>query len=199
MIKAKHLTKITDINKLYLENVISEGDVVVDATMGNGYDTKYLAQRVGESGFVYSFDIQQEALKSTKKKLEKENLLERTKLILDGHENMDKYIIDKEVSCVLFNLGYLPRADHNVITRPQTTIKAIEHSLKLLKPHGVISIAIYTGHEGGMDEKESVYNFVKNLSQNEFNVLESGFINQINNPPQLILIEKKKEYGKSSL
>ncbi len=193
MIKAKHLTKITDLNKLYLENVINKGDRVVDATMGNGYDTKYLAEKVGEGGFVYAFDVQEDAIKSTKKKLEKENYQERAKLILDGHENMDKYIED-EVSCVLFNLGYLPRADHNIITKPETTIKAIEHSLKLLKPHGVISIAIYTGHEGGMEEKNSVYNFVKNLDQQEFNVLESGFINQINNPPQLILIEKKKEY-----
>lgn len=191
----RFLTKITDINKLYLENAIDEGDIVVDATMGNGYDTKYLAQKVGETGFVYSFDVQEAALKSTKKKLDKENLTHRVKLILDGHENMNKYV-EGEVSCVLFNLGYLPRADHNIITKPETTIKAIEHSLNLLKPHGIISIAIYTGHEGGMEEKNSVYEFVKNLDQNEFNVLESGFINQINNPPQLVLIEKKKQYIK---
>lgn len=191
----KYLTKITDINKLYLEKVINKGDIVVDATMGNGYDTKYLAEKVGEEGFVYSFDIQETALKSTKKRLDKENLSDRVKLILDGHENMDKYV-EGEVSCVLFNLGYLPRADHNIITKPETTIKSIKHSLNLLKPHGVISIAIYTGHEGGMEEKNSVYEFVKNLDQNEFNVLESGFINQINNPPQLVLIEKKKEYTK---
>ena len=58
----------------------------------------------------------------------------------------------------------------------------------------LISIAIYTGHEGGMEEKNTIYKFVKNLDQSEFNVLECGFINQINNPPQLVLIEKKKEY-----
>ena len=43
-----------------------------------------------------------------------------------------------------------------------------------------------------MQEKNSVYDFVKSLDQIEFNVLESGFINQINNPPQLVLIERKK-------
>ena len=193
MIKAKYLTKITDINKIYLENILQEGDIVVDATMGNGYDTKYLAEKVGENGFVYAFDVQEEAIKSTAKKLEKENLSDRVKLILDGHENMDKYV-DKEVACVLFNLGYLPRAKHQIITQPETTIKAIQHSLRLLKPHGIISIAIYTGHPGGMEEKNTIYDFVKNLDQSEFNVLESGFINQINNPPQLVLIEKKKEY-----
>jgi tRNA A58 N-methylase Trm61 len=193
MKRAKYLTKVTDINKLYLEQIINEGDIVVDATMGNGYDTKYLAQKVGENGFVYSFDVQEEAIKSTAKKLEKENLDKRVKLILDGHENMDKYV-EKEVSCIVFNLGYLPRAKHRIITKPNTTIKAIEHSLKLLKPHGVVSISIYTGHEGGMDEKNSVYDFVKNLDQSDFDVLECGFVNQINNPPQLVLIEKKNEF-----
>lgn len=193
MIKAKYLTKITDINKIYLERILNEGDVVVDATMGNGYDTKYLSQIVGECGFVYAFDIQEEAIKSTRKRLEKENLDKRVKLILDGHENMDKYI-DEEVSCVVFNLGYLPRMEHMIVTKPETTIEAIKHSLRLLKPHGVISISIYTGHPGGMDERNSIYEFVKTLDQSEFNVLESGFVNQVNNPPQLILIEKKKEY-----
>ena len=141
----KCLTKITDINKLYLEKVINKGDIVVDATMGNGYDTKYLAEKVGEEGFVYSFDIQETALKSTKKRLDKENLSDRVKLILDGHENMDKYV-EGEVSCVLFNLGYLPRADHNIITKPETTIKAIKHSLNLLKPQDRKSTRLNSSH-----------------------------------------------------
>ena len=193
MIKAQYLTKVTDLNKIVLENIIKEGDIVVDATVGNGYDTKYLAQKVGESGFVYGFDIQQIAIETSTKLLDKNNLLNRVKLILDGHENMDKYI-DREISCVLFNLGYLPRADHSVITKPDTTIEAIEKSLKLLKPHGIISIALYTGHEGGIKERNLVFDYIMALDQTYFNVLRCDFINQKNNPPQLILIEKKKEY-----
>jgi ubiquinone/menaquinone biosynthesis C-methylase UbiE len=193
MIKAKYLTKVTDLNKVLLEDVINEGDIVVDATMGNGYDTKYLAQKVGESGMVYSFDVQEEAIKSTRKKLEKESLLNRVKLILDGHENLDMYV-NNEVSCVLFNLGYLPRAKHQVITKPDTTLQAIKKSLKLLKPHGVISLSIYTGHEGGMDECNAVYDYLSGLDQSKFNVLNCNFINQANHPPRLILVEKKKAY-----
>lgn len=193
MIKAKYLNKVTDLNKVLLEDVIELGDIVIDATMGNGYDTKYLAEKVGENGLVYSFDVQEEAIKSTRKKLEKSQLIDRVKLILDGHENMDSYITEG-VSCVLFNLGYLPRAKHQIITKPDTTIKAIEKSLEVLKPHGVVSIAIYTGHEGGMDEFNAVLEYVKNLDQTKFNVLNCNFVNQINNPPRLVLIEKKKEY-----
>jgi tRNA A58 N-methylase Trm61 len=193
LIKAKYITKVTDINKVILENIIKEGDIVVDATVGNGFDTKYLAEKVGDNGFVYGFDIQQVAIDASTKLLKKNNLLSRAKLILDGHENIDNYI-DKEISCVLFNLGYLPRADHSVITKPNTTIKAIEKSLKLLKPHGIVSLALYTGHEGGLEEKDLVYDYIMNLDQTYFNVLRCDFMNQKNNPPQLLLIEKKKEY-----
>ncbi len=38
-----------------------EGDIVIDATMGNGHDTQFLAELVGENGHVYAFDIQESA------------------------------------------------------------------------------------------------------------------------------------------
>ena len=193
MMKVKYLTKVTDLNKVLLEDVINEGDIVIDATMGNGYDTKYLAEKVGESGLVYSFDVQEEAIKSTKKRLEKAGLIDRVNLILDGHQNMDMYV-NKEVSCVMFNLGYLPRAKHQVITKPETTLEAIKKSLELLKPNGVVSIAIYTGHEGGMEECDEVFGYVSKLDQSEYSVLNCNFVNQINHPPRLIMIEKKNNY-----
>ena len=189
MKRAKFLTKVTDINKLYLEKIINKGDIVVDATMGNGYDKVFLSKLVGESGKVYSFDIQELALKSTSEKLEKESI-KNVELILDGHENILNYIKEK-ISCVIFNLGYLPKGNHSIITKPNTTIKAINNSLNILKENGIVSICIYSGHVGGNEEKEEVYNFVRNLNQNDFNVLHTKFINQINNPPELILIEKK--------
>ncbi|UOW66531.1 tRNA (mnm(5)s(2)U34)-methyltransferase [Paraclostridium bifermentans] len=193
MMKVKYLTKVTDLNKVLLEDVINEGDIVIDATMGNGYDTKYLAEKVGENGFVYSFDVQEEAIKSTKKRLEKAGLIDRVNLILDGHQNMDMYV-NKEVSCVMFNLGYLPRAKHQVITKPETTLEAIKKSLELLKPNGIVSIAIYTGHEGGMEECDEVFGYVSKLDQSEYSVLNCNFVNQINHPPRLIMIEKKNNY-----
>ena len=158
--------------------------------MGNGYDTIYLGNLVGENGKVYAFDVQEEAIKSTKKKVERDNMTDRVELILDGHQNLYKYV-KEEVSCVVFNLGYLPRAKHVVITKPDTTLEAIKKSLKLLKPNGIISIAAYIGHEGGLEEKNYICEYLDNLNQNEFNVLHMQFTNQINNPPQLILIEKK--------
>lgn len=192
MLRAKFLNKVTEVNKVFIDKIVNPGDTVIDATMGNGYDTLYLAKLVGNTGKVYAFDVQEEALKSTKKKVERDNLQGYVELILDGHENIDKYV-KEEVSCVLFNLGYLPRAKHNIITKPETTLQALEKSLNLLKPNGVISVAIYTGHEGGMDEKNEVCQYLNNLDQNYYNVLHMNFTNQVNNPPELILVEKKGE------
>ena len=190
MLRAKYINKITEVNKIFLDKIVQKGDVVIDATMGNGYDTIYLGNLVGENGKVYAFDVQEEAIKSTKKKVERDNMTDRVELILDGHQNLDKYV-KEEVSCVVFNLGYLPRAKHVVITKPDTTLEAIKKSLKLLKPNGIISIAAYIGHEGGLEEKNYICEYLDNLNQNEFNVLHMQFTNQINNPPQLILIEQK--------
>ena len=192
MLRAKFLNKVTEVNKVFIDKIVNTGDTVIDATMGNGYDTLYLAKLVGNAGKVYAFDVQEEALKSTKKKVERDNLQGYVELILDGHENIDKYV-KEEVSCVLFNLGYLPRAKHNIITKPETTLQALEKSLNLLKPNGVISVAIYTGHEGGMYEKNEVCKYLNNLDQNYYNVLHMNFTNQVNNPPELILVEKKGE------
>lgn len=190
MLRAKYINKITEVNKIFLDKIVQKGDIVIDATMGNGYDTIYLGNLVGENGKVYAFDVQEEAIKSTKKKVERDNMTDRVELILDGHQNLDKYV-KEEISCVVFNLGYLPRAKHVVITKPDTTLEAIKKSLKLLKPNGIISIAAYIGHEGGLEEKNYICEYLNNLNQNEFNVLHMQFTNQINNPPQLILIEKK--------
>ena len=184
MLRAKYINKITEVNKIFLENV------VIDATMGNGYDTVYLGNLVGDSGKVYAFDVQEEAIKSTIKKVERDDMTSRVELILDGHENLDAYV-KEEVACVVFNLGYLPRAKHIIITKPDTTLEAIKKSLKLLKPNGIISIAAYIGHEGGLEEKNYICEYLNSLDQSEFNVLHMQFTNQINNPPQLILVEKK--------
>ena len=45
---------------LILAETISKGDIVIDATCGNGHDTLFLAQCALDinSGFLYGFDIQ---------------------------------------------------------------------------------------------------------------------------------------------
>lgn len=52
-------------------------------------------------------------------------------------------------------------------------------------------LVVYPGHPEGQIESNDVLNFVKNIDQNEAHVLNYQFINQKNNPPYIIGIEKE--------
>ncbi len=168
---------------------VEEGDTVVDATAGNGNDTVFLAGLIGDTGKVYSFDIQEKALLETEKKLKARNLSGRAELIHDGHQNAGKYINEK-LKAVMFNLGYLPGGDHSIGTKWESTIEAVKTFMGLLKVGGVISIVVYYGGDSGFEEKDHVMEFFKTIDCKQYTVMRVDFINQINCPPILICIEK---------
>jgi predicted methyltransferase len=170
---------------------VQEGDIAVDATVGNGNDTVLLAKLVGKTGKVYGFDIQDIAIKNTEEKLLSLGVLDRVKLIKDNHDKLDMFIKEK-IDFVMFNLGYLPGGDHSIITTPQSTIKAVEKAISKLNSKGMIILVVYTGHEGGKEEKDSIERYVRELDQKKYTVLKYSFLNQINNPPMIIAIEKKQ-------
>lgn len=172
-----------------VSKVVQPGDTVVDATMGNGNDTLFLGNLVGDRGKVYAFDVQQLALDNTRKRLSEAGILDRAELILDGHQNIDKYV-SKGIKAVMFNLGYLPKGDHNIGTRAETTITAIEKSMELLCKEGIVMIVVYYGGDSGFDEKNSVMEYFKSIDCKKYSVLVHDFVNQVNCPPIAICIEK---------
>lgn len=185
----KYFINTVNLAKKVMYYYVKNGDTVIDCTVGNGNDTIFLAKLVGEKGKVYGFDIQSIALKITKEKLLKEELDKRVTLINDGHENIDKYIL-KRVDFVIYNLGYLPGGDKRIKTEIDSTLESIKKSLYLLRENGLLLITCYTGHEGGLEEKEGVKDFLKGLNQKEYSVLKFNFLNQKNNPPILFGVEK---------
>ena len=172
----------------FLAQVITKDDVVVDATMGNGHDTLFLAKLAKQ---VYAFDIQEQALEKTSQRLQDAGLT-NVELLLQGHETVDQFVT--EVKAAIFNLGYLPSADKNIITKPQTTIEALEKLCRMLIKGGRIAIMIYYGHEGGDIERDAVMDFVSQLPQQEYTATIYRTLNQINNPPFLVMIEKLERY-----
>jgi predicted methyltransferase len=177
-----------------VEERVKEGDIVIDATVGNGNDTEFLAQLVGETGCVFGFDIQENALYSTRSRLERTELLGRVTLWQKSHSRMVESLpsnLCEKVSAVMFNLGYLPGNDHQLVTTPDTTLPALISSLYLLKKGGIITIVLYTGHPGGQEEADSVLDWVRQLDQARYHVLRYQFFNQKNNPPFLLAIEKR--------
>ncbi|SOC36645.1 class I SAM-dependent methyltransferase [Ureibacillus acetophenoni] len=191
------LQRVLQYAKFLLTESIEKGEVVVDATAGNGHDTLFLAELVGENGHVYSFDIQQDAVNATINRLKESGLENRATVILDGHQHVTKYF-SGEIAGAVFNLGYLPGANHEIITKGETTIQAIEGLLNLLKVNGMIVLVIYHGHEGGKAERDAVLNYVSNLPQKYVQVLKYEFLNQKNDPPFIVAIEKTKKLPKES-
>lgn len=181
---------ITELVHHFLAQQIQEGDLCLDATAGNGYDTVFLCEQVGKAGKVYAFDIQELAVENTKKRLEDRKLSDRVKVCFDSHCNMSKYVEEETVSCITFNLGYLPGGDHGLATKADTTIKALEQSLKLLKKKGVISLIIYSGGDTGFEEKEVVLRWLKQLDEKKYLVLVSSYYNRPNHPPIPVWIIK---------
>lgn len=187
------LERVLQYAQTLLEMSVSEGDIAVDATAGNGHDTLFLANLVGDDGYVYAFDVQKEAVDATLHRL-LDNALEHRAIVLkDGHENVANYI-QKPVSAAIFNLGYLPGSNHEIVTMPNTTIQAIESLLKLLKVGGMIVLVVYHGHEGGKDERDEVIRYVSDLPQKHVHVLRYEFMNQKNDPPFIIALEKVKDF-----
>lgn len=173
-----------------LKESINEGDFLIDATCGNGNDTLFLAKLTGDNGLVHAYDIQEEAINRSKELTKDFNNIN---FILDSHALINDYLEKDEISSIdgaIFNLGYLPKSDKAIITLAESTLEALDAILSKLNKGKRAVIVIYHGHEGGKEEKNAVLDYVENLNQKEFAVLKYGFINQKNNPPFVIGIEK---------
>lgn len=177
------------LSHLMVSRVVREGDRVVDATCGNGKDTLFLSQLVGHNGKVYAIDIQENAIERTGKLLDDHGLRGRAVLVRGDHRFLNQYV-DGPVRAVMFNLGYLPGGNKAMVTRPDTTVAAVQTALELVSTGGLITLVVYTGHPGGEMELKQLYNLVSGLNQTRFQVIHVCFPNQVNNPPQLIAIQK---------
>lgn len=189
------LERVLQYAKTLLRDTIEIGDTVVDATAGNGHDTLFLAELVGDTGRVYAFDVQQQAVDATMNRLAEAGVQARCEVILDGHEQVANYV-STPIKAAVFNLGYLPGAAHDVITKPSTTVAALESLLQQLVVGGMIVLVIYYGHEGGKEERDRVLDYAASLPQKQVHVLRYEFINQQNDPPFVIALEKVKEFPK---
>ena len=189
MKKMNSFSALDIINRVIDENV-SEGDICIDATAGRGNDTLHLCKLVGESGHVTAFDIQQEAIDSTKLLLKENGLSHRADVILKSHSEMDSFFEEESVSLITFNFGWLPKGDHNVFTKKETSIEAIEKGLKLLKNGGIITLIIYYGRETGFEEHDALLKYLPTLDSRKYTVIEMPFVNRSNCPPIPIVIIK---------
>ena len=181
------LPRATQLAHELISSCLKVGDTAVDATAGNGHDTRFLAECVGVEGQIHAFDIQEEAILHTRERCRD---LPQVSLHHDGHEKIAEYV-PHPLHAAMFNLGYLPKGDKTKITLPETTLEAVESCLELLSSGGRITIVLYTGHSGGQEEACAVKAFLQSLDQEKFTVANYGFLNQAHSPPELLVIERR--------
>jgi methylase of polypeptide subunit release factors len=147
--------RLTDKVREVIRQVLQPGQRVVDATVGNGYDTLLLARQVFPGGRVDGFDCQAEALAVARERLAQAGFVDSVHFWERSHAEMAE-VVEGPVAMVVFNLGYLPGGDQTITTEAPGTITALTAARDLLAPAGFISVIAYPGHPAGMIEYEAV-------------------------------------------
>jgi len=173
----------------FLRQRVSAGDLVVDATCGNGQDTLLLAQLVGEGGRVWGFDVQPSAIAATHALLQEHGVADRVEFMNAGHETLAESV-PPGITAAVFNLGYLPGGDAALTTSPEHTLAALEQAAQLLSRGGIILVCVYTGHAGGPEEAAAVEEWCRALPPKYFNAWSSRQLNRPPVAPYLVLVEK---------
>ncbi len=162
--------------------------VLIDATVGNGQDTRLLAEIAGPAGRVIGFEIQEQGLAMARARLDELEIAETAEvdLLLRGHERLAETLRERKISAIhgaMFNLGYLPRAEKTVITQAETTLSALEQAEEFLAPGGIITLVLYTGHPGGAEEAAAVLEHVQALVPTRFDTAHWHSLGHRDNPP----------------
>ena len=197
------LTKVIQWGHELLAEVVGAGDLAVDLTAGNGHDTLALAHMVGTAGQVVAFDIQARALSETADKVkalavpvrfhydQTEPLAQSAgvDLVLLGHENFAR-VVNGTPKVIIANLGFLPGGAKDIITRPDSTLAALDQALAALASGGRLAVVVYPGHPGGAEEAAKVSGFLSGLNEGSYQVLQVKVANRLQ-APFLLVVEKR--------
>ena len=188
----RHYQHALNVSKTLLIPYLKDAKTVVDMTCGNGWDSLFLAEHMVSDSTLYMVDIQKDAIETTKNRLISSGIdLPRLQYCEMSHDKVWEYIPEKEVHIVVFNLGYLPHGNHEIHTRYETTIAAIEGAMKRLISHSLIHIVAYPGTPYGKKETEQIESFLKGQDQKYVSVSSWKPLNQIHEPPLLYIIQKR--------
>ncbi|MFM7340574.1 MAG: class I SAM-dependent methyltransferase [Bacteroidota bacterium] len=180
---------------MFLKECLKEGDIVIDATSGNGHDTLFFSLCIGSKGKVIAIDIQEEAIISTQH-LMKQHDRSNVEYHLMNHKDLSNQFEEYtgNIACISFNLGYLPGAlDHSITTQSQTTIQALDACSTLLQEDGCISVIAYRGHPHGLEEAQAVETWMRGLSAREWHTIMVEAINQHSTSPLVFFAQKKHQ------
>lgn len=134
-----------------------EKRLAIDATLGNGHDSFFLACNYQN---VISFDIQDLAIRRSMKLLRS---LSNITIHQDSFVNIKEYV-SAPIDCLMYNLGFLPGSDHKIKTSAEDVVQSLIDTLPLLADDGICVITVYTKHDNGL-ERAAILHFLDSLSQ----------------------------------
>ena len=182
---------LLQLHKYFILNHLKEGDVAVDFTMGNGYDTEFLSKTVGPNGRVYAFDIQKQAVESTAKRLKEVGCPDNYTLIHDSHQFVKNYV-KEPFKAGMFHLGWLPGGDKSITTLRESTLPAIEAAIDLMDKDAILNVAVYPGHAEGEAEGEMICEYLAGISRHKVCATKVKILNSPTSP-YFIVIETKPQ------
>lgn len=176
------MVDLLSLQKYFILSHLKEGDNAVDFTMGNGHDTAFLSQTVGERGHVTAFDIQPGALASTAANLRGWGCPENWRLICASHHLAAEFI-HEPIKAGMFNLGYMPGSGNKSLTTMRTTtLPAVENALSMLDRDSILMVAVYPGHPEGEAEGEELQKYFATLSRYKLCIAKFQMCNSPTSP-----------------
>lgn len=170
------MKRITDWIHAGLRSHLRPGDWAVDATLGNGHDALVLGECVGVSGKVWGIDLQQGSIESSRERLAELSCFEA----LHGDHAQWCELLPAEalgrLRAVVFNLGYLPGADHGCTTRRESTLPALVAAMEWISPGGVLACTCYPRREESRLEGEAVSEWAEGLALGGTQVTRIGSV-----------------------
>ncbi|RUL89579.1 class I SAM-dependent methyltransferase [Tautonia sociabilis] len=189
------IPRVVELARMLVGRVLSEGDAAIDATVGNGHDTIWLADQVGPGGRVLGLDVQQAALASARGRLEEAGISDRVSLVRAGHERLDALVRKPgpfaRPAAVMFNLGYLPGGDRSRTTVSATTLPALEAALGIIRPGGIVTVVLYPGHPAGQDESEAVARWASHSARSRAEILRAELLHPASPSPWLLALSPR--------
>ena len=198
--KGNLLTQTTELARHLTQAYLSPGDLAIDATCGRGNDTLWLAEAVGPSGKVLAMDIQEEACRDTREKTKE---LSQVRVVQDSFVHLaiqwkvwlgtTRLSEEQRPGAVVFNLGYLPGGDKEIVTSREVTVPALTAAADLIRTGGLITVVLYDGHPEGEEEKKAVLAFGAGLDGREYHTGYFSFPNQEKAPEVMWITRKGRE------
>jgi ubiquinone/menaquinone biosynthesis C-methylase UbiE len=148
----------------WIDPALGPGARALDATAGNGRDTLFLARGVAPGGRVDAFDVQARALQRARRRVAGAGERVQLRWYRSDHARLARHLGDTAIDAAMFNLGWCPGGDRLVITRPESTLAALEGAARRLRPGGRLSVIAYRGHPGGTAEAAAVDQWLAGLA-----------------------------------